>query len=173
MSVESILHINVNCRNFERSKLFYELLGYKCLFDPIENIELPHHIAQGLGLPEGGNANKMVLMGLKGQFSGVLIDLMEWGEPSNFPDTIASSAAPGASRIALIVNDLEAMSKKLTDNGFRLAGPPGVAKEILTFQCCYDPDGLVLELVEFMPGEFVRDNYLMAFKNLSANKTVN
>jgi len=173
MSVESILHININCRNFERSIQFYELLGYKCLFDPIENMALPPQVAQGLGLPDGSTVHKMVLMGLNGIFAGVLIDLIEWAEPSNFPERLDNCAAPGASRIALVVSNLDETSNKLADSNFRPVGPPGKAEDILNFHCYYDPDGLVIELVKFQQGQSSRDDYLKAFENLSANKSTN
>jgi len=31
MHIKGLLHVNINCNNFERSKKFYELLGFEVL----------------------------------------------------------------------------------------------------------------------------------------------
>ena len=37
MSITGLVHVNVNCSDFERSKAFYEMLGFEVFMDPLES----------------------------------------------------------------------------------------------------------------------------------------
>ncbi len=78
MAIKSIFHVNVNCSDLERSKAFYERLGFQTVN------ELPTggspKLALGLGLPNcEGRATIMILD--PGQPQQARLDLIEWVEP--------------------------------------------------------------------------------------------
>ena len=74
MNISGLLHININCRNFERSQQFYEMLGFKVIM-PVP--------AEGSG--DAAAAVGMQHYRLKGALmkhpSRIVIDLLEWEEP--------------------------------------------------------------------------------------------
>ena len=84
---------------------------------------------------------------------GGLIELLQYHSHPD-PDTPcslgrSSSNRLGCSHIALTVNDLSNLHKKIISNGFScksepLIAPGGKAKILY----CHDPDGAILELIE-------------------------
>jgi glyoxylase I family protein len=144
--VKSIYHININCTNFERSLAFYELLGFRVVHDFGTRLDNREAIERGFRLDMGGkSATRAALLQLAG--GGTIIDLIEWKNPRTktpgypVPEYIYHV---GPSRIALKVEDLHRTYEELKAKGVRfLSEPQGI------FVCCTDPDGTVLELLEF------------------------
>ena len=148
MHVTGMMHVNVNCSDYERSREFYEFLGFKVMWEvPPRNTP---EVAAAVGMPP--YHVRGALLQLEGSPTTPLIDLLEWKEPRD-------SAAPyphlyhlGIVRIALLTSDMDADVRALKGRGVEfvsepvLLSPPDAPPA--RFVCFKDPDGTILELVE-------------------------
>lgn len=146
LHITNVLHVNVNCSDFERSRVFYERLGFKVLM---------HVAPDGAGdvAAAVGMARYRVRGALMSHRDGTTLDLLEWQEPSDAQRPSADLHRLGIARIALTTRDLDADVASLRASGVRfLSERPGAVPDSLggtsRFICFLDPDGAVLELVE-------------------------
>jgi len=149
MHLTGLVHVNINVSNFERSRVFYEALGFRLIWMvPATNSE---DVAAAVGMPpyrvKGG------LMTLEGAEHPVVIDLLEWEHPRDAEPPYGHLYHHGLARIALATADMDADLETLGAMGVELVGPPArvVIDGIATggrFVCFKDPDGTILELVE-------------------------
>ena len=149
MTISGLLHVNINCSDFERSRAFYEMLGFELLM-PVPEV----------GEGEVAAAVGMTAYRLRGALmkhrDGSLIDLLEWREPADDAPPYAALNHLGLARVALQSTDIDADIGRLRAAGVEfltaqpatVAGPDGMSSR---FICFTDPDGTVLELVE-LPG---------------------
>ncbi len=149
MHVTGLVHVNINCSNFERSRVFYEALGFRLvwLVPPTNSDE----VAAAVGMPpyrvNGG------LMSLEGAEHPVVIDLLEWQSPHDDEPPYPNLYHYGLARIAFASSDMDADLATLSSLDVEFVGPP--ARVMVDgvpaggrFVCFKDPDGTVLELVE-------------------------
>lgn len=139
-----IYHVNVNCTNLERSLAFYQMLGFK------EAIDIPAGDIPGLGLRPAVCRAKLLRLGDDPR--GTLIDLIEWQTPTPHGTPYADLGHTGIARLCLRVKGITAMVAELKAQGVRFISEPvspGLVGNRQTFVCFYDPDGTVLELMEF------------------------
>ena len=71
MNITALLHININCSDFERSQTFYEMLGFKILM-PVP-AEGTGDVAAAVGM-----TSYTVQGALMRHPSGPIIDLLQW-----------------------------------------------------------------------------------------------
>jgi len=148
------VHVNVNCSDFERSKRFYERLGFRQLATPLETHT--GEVAAAVGTERyrirGG------LFALEGGGQGApMIDLLEWREPDVPSRPYPNLHNLGIARIALRTSDLDADVRTLREAGVAFVSEepatvvwPGMPTS--RFICFEDPDGSVIELVELQIG---------------------
>jgi catechol 2,3-dioxygenase-like lactoylglutathione lyase family enzyme len=148
MNVSGMVHVNINCSNFERSKRFYEALGFRVVWQvPATNTK---EVAAAVGMPP--YRVNGALMALQGSEHPLVIDLLEWQSPHDATPPYPHLYHLGLARLALATTDMDADLEALAAMGAELIGPParvvvdGVAGG--RFVCFKDPDGTVLELVE-------------------------
>ncbi len=146
MAIKGIFHINVNCRSLARSQAFYESLGFSVVLAIPEGGSA--EMARGLGLPEGIKAQAAIMMLDPQHARGARIDLIEWKKPKTHGETPADLAHVGAVRIALWTKDIDAEYERLKALGIEFISDP-VAMEGARWCCFRDPDGTVLELIDF------------------------
>ncbi len=149
-AVESLFHFVVNATNFERSLEFYQRLGFRVLRDN-RDVIWPSYVAKnfGLSVAQGRGA----LLGLGESKDHTRLDLIEWLEPHwDNPD-----ARPSSRRVprvmALRVRNLRAAYADLRSQGVEfIATPrdPDPTTGVESVVCCRDPDGYVVELIEYM-----------------------
>jgi len=149
MHVTGLVHVNINVSDFERSRAFYEALGFRLIWMvPATNSE---EVAAAVGMPpyrvKGG------LMTLEGAEHPVVIDLLEWEHPRDDAPPYGHLYHHGLARIALATADMDADLETLAAMGVEQVGPPArvVVDGVATggrFVCFKDPDGTILELVE-------------------------
>jgi len=148
MNVSGMIHVNINCSNFERSRRFYEALGFRVVWQvpPTNTAE----VAAAVGMPP--YRVNGALMALEGAEHPLVIDLLEWQSPSDDAPPYPHLYHLGLARLALATADMDADLAALARMGVEFIGPParvvvnGVAGG--RFVCFKDPDGTVLELVE-------------------------
>ena len=149
MHVSGMIHVNINCSNFERSRRFYEALGFRVIWQvPPTNTK---EVAAAVGMPPY-HVNG-ALMALDGAEHPVVIDLLEWQSPRDDAAPYPHLYHLGLARLALATRDMDADLASLAEMGVELVGPP--ARVVVNgvesggrFVCFKDPDGTVLELVE-------------------------
>jgi catechol 2,3-dioxygenase-like lactoylglutathione lyase family enzyme len=147
--VTGIFHVNVNCSDYERSRAFYERLGFRVVWE-VPETNTPE-VAAAVGMPP--YHVRGALMALRGASGpATLIDLLEWRHPRDPSPPYPHLYHLGLARIALTTSDLDADLAELAAAGTlplappaRLASPGGGSTR---FACFRDPDGTALELVE-------------------------
>ncbi|MDG2027289.1 MAG: VOC family protein [Acidimicrobiales bacterium] len=153
MTITGLVHVNVNCSNFERSKTFYELLGFEHMLD-VPPTNTPE-VAAAVGMPPYRVNGELLI--LRGRGAPFVLDLLEWQEPTDPAPPYPHLYHLGIARIALSTDDLEGDMARLQAAGVEFLSEPvsltlGDQKET-TFVCFRDPDGTILELVQSVPPE--------------------
>ncbi|MGE2736602.1 VOC family protein [Mycolicibacterium vaccae] len=131
----NVSHIGLRVRDLERSKTFYEALG----FEEVKRLTMPDEMAQGLvGLepPIGFEAAYL-------RNDGVVLQLLTFsGHPA--PDEPERGLlGAGLTHMSIAVTDMAAARAAVTAGGGGVVSDPGGG-----FVCMVrDPDGQLLELV--------------------------
>jgi catechol 2,3-dioxygenase-like lactoylglutathione lyase family enzyme len=155
LNIASLMHVNINVSDFDRSRAFYEALGFRLIW-MVPPTNTPECCA-AVGMPpyrvKGG------LMILEGAEPPFVIDLLQWESPTDLAPPYPHLYHLGLARIAMVTRDMDADLAALADMGVELVGPPGQVEVDGVpmggrFVCFKDPDGTVLELVEMPPGGF-------------------
>jgi glyoxylase I family protein len=150
MNLQSIYHININCTDFDRSYEFYKRLGFRAIVGP----------AKGGGGVIGG---QVLRLGGKTRSQGVImqlgddphcshVDLIEWQEPKTEGRPYERLDHVGIARACFYSKNIWQDYATLRAAGVNFYSEP----EIATYKtgqsavvCFEDPDGTVLELVQF------------------------
>lgn len=155
-----IYHININCSDFDRALAFYSLLGFRLLVDLTREgeAEAPDFGAVGLGpvlrLPQDC-AGRAGLLALGDDPRATRIDLIEWRRPVAGPRVARDLAQLGMARLCLKVRDAQALHDVLVAHGHVVYSPPTpipLAGTLPLVFCCEDPDGTVIEFMQFRKG---------------------
>ena len=151
MAITGLVHVNINCSDFARSKVFYESLGFREFYSVLET-NTPE-IAAAVGMPP--YQVKGALMMLEDATDSpfpLTINLLEWLDPRDEEPPYPHLYHYGIARIALCTTDLNGDMAKLKALGAEFISepvqmPPSTGSNA-RFVCFKDPDGTVLELVE-------------------------
>ena len=148
MNINGLVHVNINCSDFDRSLRFYELLGFQKVVDvPPKNTP---EVAAAVGMPP--YTVKGALLILQNSKTPLMIDLLEWLEPTDNRPPYPNLYHLGIARIALSTNDLDSDIAFLKSEGVEFLSDPATVKienqPETRFICFKDPDGTILELVE-------------------------
>lgn len=154
-----IFHININCSDLNRSRVFYEALGFRVVntFEaagPDQRVRSFAEIglAPMLDLPEDCDA-RAVLMALDEGPRVTRLDLIEWIRPRSEPAPPRNLARLGFGRLCLKVRDCNGLHEQLLNEGHTVLSPPILIDMGGTQQkcfCCEDPDGTVIEFMQFL-----------------------
>ena len=149
MTIKDIFHINVNCTDLERSRAFYELVGFTVVTDL--GLGGSAQMLAGLGLDPSYRARAVLTMLEPDKPRGTRIDLIEWVTPPTTGTAPADLTHVGAVRIALWTIGIEAEYERLRAAGVEFLSPPVTmgAAGGPSFCCFPDPDGTILELIDF------------------------
>jgi len=150
MNLRSIYHININCTDFERSYAFYEMLGFRPIVGP----------GEGAG---GTISDRILHLGRKTRSRGAImqlgddphcshVDLIAWQEPRTEGRPYERLDHIGIARACFYSKNVWQDYSTLRAKGVQFYSEP----EIATYKtgqsavvCFEDPDGTVLELVQF------------------------
>ena len=148
MNIRGLVHVNINCSDFDRSREFYEALGFELFLEAPETntpevqaaVDLPNYRLRG------------GLLRLRDAKFPLVLDLLEWREPSDAEPPYARLNHLGIARIALYSSDLDADVAALRARGIEILAEPATVlwenRPSSRFVCFKDPDGTVLELVQ-------------------------
>lgn len=147
LAVNGVLHVNINCSDFERSRLFYERLGFRVL------MEVKPHGEGDVAAAVGLEPSYEVRGALMAHADGFVIDLLEWRTPRDSTPPYERLNHLGLARLAFTTADLDGDVAKLKAAGVGfLSERPGAVPDpfggTTRFIAFRDPDGTVLELVE-------------------------
>jgi catechol 2,3-dioxygenase-like lactoylglutathione lyase family enzyme len=150
--LDNLYHTVVNARDLDESVAFYRLLGFEVLNDR-RKVEWPDFVASIFGMRRA--KGRGVLMVLPSDPNGPMIDLIQWMEPhAVFPDP-ARIAEDVPRIIAFRTTNVHAAYADLSAKGVRFCrdvfvpdGDLGLVGSV----CCYDPNGVIIELIELQPG---------------------
>ncbi len=148
MAIKGMVHFNVNCSDYDRSRAFYAVLGFREIWRVPER-NTPE-VAAAVGMKpyrvKGG------LLALEGVTPPLVIDLLQWLDPHDTAPPYPHLYHYGIARVALASTDLDGDMAKLKAAGAEfLSEPAQMPPETgsrARFVCFKDPDGTVLELVE-------------------------
>ncbi len=148
MAVTGLVHVNVNCSDFDRSLAFYERLGFRKVVDvPATNTA---EVAAAVGMPPYRVKGALLL--LQGSTGTFMLDLLEWQSPSDDAPPYPHLYHLGIARIALASDDLEGDMQRLREADVEFLSEPATVRiegqPDTRFVCFEDPDGTILELVE-------------------------
>ena len=148
MNITGLVHVNINCSDFDRSLRFYELLGFQKVIDvPPKNTP---EVAAAVGMPP--YTVKGALLILQNSKTPLMIDLLEWQEPTDNRPPYPNLYHLGIARIALSTNNLDSDIAFLKSEGVEFLSDAATVKienqPETRFICFKDPDGTILELVE-------------------------
>jgi catechol 2,3-dioxygenase-like lactoylglutathione lyase family enzyme len=149
---ESIFHFTVNATDFERSLAFYRTLGFQLLRDN-RDVVWPDFVAGNFGMRQAQGRGALLALGPGAEHTR--IDLIEWLAPAYDP----APSKPWSERvpriIALRTRNVQAAYVDLRARGIEFITAPrslDPKSGIVAVVCCRDPDGLIIELIEYEPG---------------------
>ncbi|MCR9096139.1 MAG: VOC family protein [bacterium] len=148
--VQSLFHFVVNASNFERSLAFYTRLGFQVLRDN-RDVVWPDYVGSNFGMRRA--QGRGALLGLGTSEHHTRLDLIEWLEPrwKNPDDPADPDRVPRV--MALRTRNLRAAYEELRGEGFDFIGAPmdpNPTTGVESVVCLRDPDGYVVELIEYM-----------------------
>jgi catechol 2,3-dioxygenase-like lactoylglutathione lyase family enzyme len=150
LSLLSVMHVNVNCSDLERSLGFYrDQVG---LVPQSHTNPLPQDGA-GFGLPGRVVWDAHLLHDDRG-FASAAVDLLEWKEPKPIGEPFREAHHLGLFRMAFMVESAAAGCAELDRLGVEHSGVcwlemgPEIPIEGLNAVFFRDPDGTCLELIE-------------------------
>ncbi len=152
-ALESIFHFTVNATHFERSLAFYQTLGFQLLRDN-RDVIWPALVAENFGLRRAQGRGALLALGPEPHH--VRLDLIEWLEPrweGPRSDVPIEERVPRV--IAIRTRNVRAAYEALCARGIafvREPHAPDAALGIVAVVCCRDPDGNLIELIEYAEG---------------------
>jgi catechol 2,3-dioxygenase-like lactoylglutathione lyase family enzyme len=153
-----IFHINVNCSDFDRSLAFYKTIGFHEILDfAAAEKGKPRTFGEvGLGplfrMPSDIDGRAVFLL-LGDDKRATRLDLIEWKVPRSEKPPKRTLSHLGVARICLKVKDCFELHDKLAAGGYDVYSAPGEIELGGTRQyvfCCEDPDGVVIEFMQFI-----------------------
>lgn len=148
----SLFHFTVPASSLERSLAFYTTLGFQVLRDN-RDVVWPEYVAKQFGLRRAQGRGALLALGEGPECTR--LDLIEWLEPAADPPSPRSIEDRIPRILALRTRNVRAAYDDLRARGIEFITPPRGPDEptgIEAVVCCRDPDGLVVELIEYMPG---------------------
>ena len=157
-----IFHVNINCTNLDRSRAFYELIGFQVVNALVDGGEPDARSFDEIGLspilrmPDDCDA-RAVLMALSDDPRATRLDLIEWTRPESERVSKGDLARIGFGRLCLKVRDCRALYNTLVAAGHEPYREPlriemGGTRQLVF--CVDDPDGTVVEFMQFLkPGQ--------------------
>ena len=123
--ITKINHVGIRVANLERSRGFYDKLGFKFLMGPVgpEPVAIMEH-------PSGVNIN-FILNADSQSSTNMLMDV-----PQKYP---------GYTHMALEVTDIQLVTMQLSNMAIELSGGPTTIPDGSVFVFIRDPDGNVIE----------------------------
>jgi catechol 2,3-dioxygenase-like lactoylglutathione lyase family enzyme len=152
-AIESLFHFTVNATDFDRSLAFYTTIGFRVLRDN-RDVIWPDYVARQFGMERA--QGRGALLGIHDDAGATRLDLLEWLEPVWPGEQVGIPRSRFVPRIiALRTRNVRAAYDDLVARGIEFVSEvrgPDEATGIEAVVCARDPDGLLVELIEYAPG---------------------
>jgi catechol 2,3-dioxygenase-like lactoylglutathione lyase family enzyme len=151
-----IFHVNVNCSDFDRSLAFYKLIGFQDYLDfsAVDDGRTFGDIGLGpLFRMPAEIDGRATFLTLGDDPWATRLDLIEWTAPRSEPAAKRTLSHLGIARLCLKVRDCADLHARLTAAGHDCYSAPGLIDMGGSRQyvfCCEDPDGVVIEFMQFV-----------------------
>ena len=151
-SIRCLSHFTLAVRNLERSIDFYSKVGFQMIHDR-RNAIWPDMVAENFGMRVA--SGRGVLMAIDAGELHTRLDLIQWLEPTlPEPTTPVEERVP--TLIALLTENVVAAYHDLQSKGIEFIVLRDDEQHhnlgIKAVSLCRDPDGNLLEFIEYMPG---------------------
>ena len=146
--IQGMFHVKINVSDFDRSLAFYKMLGFRVLRDL--GTGGSKQLDTGLNLQNGRARAALLVLG--DDRHATRIDLIEWTRPQKKGKPYSDLNHMGIARIAFKTKDLLVEYERLKKEGVHFLSSPQetiLGNSRTLFVCFYDPDGTVLELIDF------------------------
>ena len=154
-----LFHVNLNCSDLDRSRVFYESIGFKVVNDFSQRTAdgssrtfAEIGLAPMLNMPADCDA-RALLLALTNSPRTTRLDLIEWIRPPSAAPACGDLARIGFGRLCLKVRDCAVLHRRLVADGRIVYSEPVLINMGGTTQlcfCCEDPDGIVIEFMQFL-----------------------
>jgi len=146
--IRDIVHINVNVTDLDRSLAFYQRLGFEVMH--VFGDEPTDDTREGMQFGAGRMRGAVLTLGDHPR-SWTKIELIQWVRPATEASPDRTPIHAGVARIALRCKNLLEFHRELATDGIEFESEPQEidivgAKRFVLFR---DPDGTLLELIEF------------------------
>ncbi|MEQ8860845.1 MAG: hypothetical protein RIC56_19545 [Pseudomonadales bacterium] len=154
--VRSIFHFILPCSNVERSMAFYAHFGFEVIKDNRE-VKWPAYVGENFNMVSGAQGRAVQLILPQDDELQTRIDLIEWVRPrwTNENDTRApEERIPRV--MALLTHNVQTAARDLEQRGLVPTNPVRPPDPVIGVQgvvCFADPDGHIVELIEYFPGQ--------------------
>lgn len=150
VEIQSVAHVNVNCRDLAHSLAFYrEHLG---LASAAHTAPDEPQDGSGFGLPGRVQWDAHMLCDARG-IAGPAVDLLEWKAPGPVGKPYPELNHLGFFRLCFLTSDLDARYEALRSRGVACLSEPlelplgSEVADTVRALCFRDPDGTTLELI--------------------------
>jgi len=154
--VRSIFHFILPCTNVERSMAFYAHFGFEVIKDN-RNVAWPEYVGRNFNMMSGAQGRAVQLVLPNDDALQTRIDLIEWVRPRWTNPENAKPAAERAPRVmALLTHNIRNATADLIARGLTPTQPLRDPDPVIGVQgvvCWADPDGHIVELIEYFPGQ--------------------
>ena len=148
--IRSIFHFILPCTNVERSTAFYARFGFEVIKDN-RNVKWPPYVGTNFNMITGAQGRAVQLVLPQDDALQTRIDLIEWVHPR------WKNPGDGFPRVmALLTQNIQAATKALIAQGLTPTQPLRDPDPVIGVQgvvCFADPDGHIVELIEYFPGQ--------------------
>lgn len=149
----SIFHFVLPCTNVERSTAFYEYFGFEVIKDN-RDVQWPDFVGRNFAMMPGAQGRAVQLVLPHDDELQTRIDLIEWTRPRWRNENDGRPLEEQIPRImALLTHNIQAAAESLIARGLEPTQPlrpPDPVIEVQGVICFRDPDGHIVELIEYM-----------------------
>lgn len=154
--IRSIFHFILPCSNVERSTAFYAHFGFEVIKDN-RDVKWPDYVGRNFNMMTGAQGRAVQLVLPQDDALQTRIDLIEWVRPKWVNPEDAKPAADRVPRVmALLTHNIQAATRALIAKGLTPTQPLRDPDPVIGVQgvvCFPDPDGHIVELIEYFPGQ--------------------
>lgn len=154
--IRSIFHFILPCSNVERSMDFYAHFGFKVAKDN-RDVQWPDYVGDNFNMIPGAQGRAVQLVLPDADPLQTRIDLIEWIKPRWTNEEAHKPLEQRLPRVlALLTHNVQEAAKDLVAKGLKATNPvrardPAIGVEGVI--CFEDPDGHIVELIEYFPGQ--------------------
>jgi catechol 2,3-dioxygenase-like lactoylglutathione lyase family enzyme len=154
--VRSIFHFVLPCKNVERSTAFYGHFGFEVIKDN-RDVRWPDYVGENFNMKSSAQGRAVQLILPQDDALQTRIDLIEWVDPRWHNENDDRPAETRIPRImALLTHDIAGAYRELVERGLESTRPlrdPDPVIGVKGVVCFADPDGHIVELIEYFPGQ--------------------